>query len=433
MIKYPTGVELHNGSLRINFVYKGKRFRKWLAMPDTAKNRKIAGEYRASIVYKIKMGTFVFDDEFPDDKRSSSYSKDINFIELVGLYMELKKTEIATSTLRRYDSISRSLMQFVNCKKSISTYTPADLLRIRNKLLTEHQLPNKYRPTRDDGRSVATVNNYMRMLLSLFRFAHRNKYIDDDITVDCGYLKKEKPIPDPLTEDEFKRLLIACQNNQSRNMLILSVYTGLRPGELTGLAWEDIDLVKKTIMVRRNVCGPSDFSYPKTGASTDRIVSLLEPAFNCLKDQSLYTKMTAQIDVKVKTREFNKYRTDSCTFVFQPSIVSVNGVITKFYSPGGFSQIWRSLIRRSGVRHRKSYQTRHTYACWMLSAGANPAFIATQMGHSSSKMVHDVYGAWMPENDQDQISLLNQKLNDSVPYVSPSSHNKDNIRFISNS
>lgn len=118
---------------------------------------------------------------------------------------------------------------------------------------------------------------------------------------------------------------------------IFAFLSALRPGELTGLSWEDIDLVKKTIMVRRNVCGPSDFSYPKTGASTDRIISLLEPAFNCLKDQSLYTKMTAPIDVKVKTREFNKYRTDSCTFVFQPSIVSVNGVLTKFYSPGGFS------------------------------------------------------------------------------------------------
>lgn len=121
------------------------------------------------------------------------------------------------------------------------------------------------------------------------------------------------------------------------------------------------------------------------------------------------------------------------TFVFQLSIVSVNGVITQFYSPGGFSQIWRSLIRRSGVRHRKSYQTRHTYACWMLSAGANPAFIATQMGHSSSKMVHDVYGAWMPENDQDQISLLNQKLNDFAPYTPPVNRNERTILYISNS
>ncbi|AZG98908.1 metalloendopeptidase [Proteus mirabilis] len=38
----------------------------------------------------------------------------------------------------------------------------------------------------------------------------------------------------------------------------------------------------------------------------------------------------------------------------------------------------------------------------------------------------------MPEYKQNPISLLSQTLNDPIPYVSPSSHNKDNI-FISNS
>nr|WP_228519571.1 tyrosine-type recombinase/integrase [Morganella morganii] len=85
---------------------------------------------------------------------------------------------------------------------------------------------------------------------------------------------------------------------------------------------------------------------------------------------------------------------------------------TKFYSPGGFSQVWNALIKKSGVRHRKAYQTRHTYVCRMLSAGANPAFIATQMGHVSSKMIHDVYGAWMKENDADQIAIMN---NNALP------------------
>ncbi|MGP7975381.1 hypothetical protein ACTXA3_18090 [Proteus mirabilis] len=32
-------------------------------------------------------------------------------------------------------------------------------------------------------------------------------------------------------------------------------------------------------------------------------------------------------------------------------------------------------------------------ACWMLSAGENPAFIATQMGHSSAKMAQNIYNA----------------------------------------
>ncbi|EES2472296.1 DUF3596 domain-containing protein, partial [Escherichia coli] len=41
---YPAGVENHGGKLRITFKYRGKRVRENLRVPDTPKNRKIAGE-----------------------------------------------------------------------------------------------------------------------------------------------------------------------------------------------------------------------------------------------------------------------------------------------------------------------------------------------------------------------------------------------------
>ncbi|EPD6093074.1 Arm DNA-binding domain-containing protein, partial [Escherichia coli] len=43
-MKYPTGVENHGGKLRIWFVYKDVRVRENLGVPDTAKNRRVAGE-----------------------------------------------------------------------------------------------------------------------------------------------------------------------------------------------------------------------------------------------------------------------------------------------------------------------------------------------------------------------------------------------------
>lgn len=43
-MKYPTGVENHGGKLRIWFVYKGVRVRENLGVPDTAKNRRVAGD-----------------------------------------------------------------------------------------------------------------------------------------------------------------------------------------------------------------------------------------------------------------------------------------------------------------------------------------------------------------------------------------------------
>ncbi|ENZ2344734.1 site-specific integrase, partial [Salmonella enterica] len=87
------------------------------------------------------------------------------------------------------------------------------------------------------------------------------------------------------------------------------------------------------------------------------------------------------------------------------------------YAVGSIGAIWDSAIRRAGVRTRKAYQSRHTYACWSLSSGANPTFIASQMGHSSAHMIYNVYGAWMPESSAEQVAMLNQKLSDYAPSV----------------
>jgi integrase len=43
---------------------------------------------------------------------------------------------------------------------------------------------------------------------------------------------------------------------------------------------------------------------------------------------------------------------------------------------------FRSAIDAAGTRHRRQYDTCHTYATLCLMAGMNTAFIANQLGHS---------------------------------------------------
>jgi len=80
--------------------------------------------------------------------------------------------------------------------------------------------------------------------------------------------------------------------------------------------------------------------------------------------------------------------------------------------------MWRAAIRKAGLTYRKPYPSRHTYACWSLSAGANPNSIASQMGHANAQRVYQVYGSWMKENDEAQRILMHEKLNEFVQLVS---------------
>ncbi|RPE03015.1 hypothetical protein BBB56_06345 [Candidatus Pantoea deserta] len=78
-------------------------------------------------------------------------------------------------------------------------------------------------------------------------------------------------------------------------------------------------------------------------------------------------------------------------------------------------QMWNNTFERAGLRHRKAYQFRYTFACWALLAGANPNYVAAQMGHSEAQMVYQVYGSWLKGTNEAQRSLLNVKLNEFVP------------------
>jgi integrase len=61
--------------------------------------------------------------------------------------------------------------------------------------------------------------------------------------------------------------------------------------------------------------------------------------------------------------------------------------------------LWAHALKRAEVRYRNPYQTRHTYASMMLSAGEHPMWVAQQMGHADWGMIRRIYGKWIPDAD----------------------------------
>ncbi|HIB1507787.1 TPA: tyrosine-type recombinase/integrase [Salmonella enterica subsp. enterica serovar Muenchen] len=417
---YPTGVENHGGSLRIWFKYKGKRVRENLGVPDTAKNRKVAGELRSSVCFAIRMGNFDYASQFPDSpnlKRFGLGKKDITVKALAKKWLDLKEMEISNNTMTRYQSVMKNMLPLLGENKQVSLITQESILLIRKELLTGYQTPKKRQKKTVKGRSVPTVNYYMAIISEMFKFAADNGYIAITPLNGITPLKKSRPEPDPLTQNEFDRLIEACHQQQLKNLWTLAVYTGMRHGELCALAWEDIDLKAGTLMVRRNYTRVKEFTLPKTDSGTDRVIYLTDPALAALKNQAALTRLGKQYQVEVKLREYGRTTTHPCTFVFNPQTIRQSKIFGHHYVVQSLSSAWEAAIKRAGLRYRKAYQSRHTYACWSLTAGANPSFIATQMGHASAQMLYSVYGKWMPESSADQVALLNHKLSACVPYM----------------
>jgi integrase len=73
----------------------------------------------------------------------------------------------------------------------------------------------------------------------------------------------------------------------------------------------------------------------------------------------------------------------------QPSVSCKN------WSHKRIRERWGRILLSAGVGYRNPYQTRHTYASSLLMLGANPLYVATQLGHVDTTLVFRTYGRWI--------------------------------------
>ncbi|CZZ71684.1 lambdoid prophage Rac integrase [Enterobacter hormaechei] len=149
------------------------------------------------------------------------------------------------------------------------------------------------------------------------------------------------------------------------------------------------------------------FVPPKTDAG-DRVITLLKPALEALKAQRTLTSLQPKTEIVFHHREYGAMEYQNLRFVFMPRMRK--GKQKDYYSLSSIGSRFNAAVKRAGIRRRNPYHTRHTFACWLLSAGANPSFIASQMGHENAQMVYEVYGAWIEEMNGEQVLMLNNKL-----------------------
>lgn len=256
------------------------------------------------------------------------------------------------------------------------------------------------------GRAVRTVQSYMQMMGRSMDFACRCGFINEKPREGIKPLRRVKGKPDPLLKHELKQLIIVSRG-QANNLWPFAVYSGLRHGELAALAWEYVDLDNGVIHVRRNLTSVQRFGPPKTHAGI-RTIHLLEPAIDALIAQRELTGHKPGVTITFHPREYGKTEVQELRFVFVPRRLDPKD--NPWFSTAGISARWKAATKRAGIKRRNPYQTRHTYACWMLSAGANQTFIATQMGHENAQMVYDGYGSWIGELSGSQVDMLNTVL-----------------------
>jgi integrase len=113
------------------------------------------------------------------------------------------------------------------------------------------------------------------------------------------------------------------------------------------------------------------------------------------------TKTYEERDVELNSRALAALkRMKSYSFLRGEEIFINPNTNTPFITNKAIRLVWNSCLKRLGVKHRVSYQTRHTFCTMNLMAGANVMWVSRQMGHSNTQMTLTRYSAWIEQSDK---------------------------------
>lgn len=399
------GVELRGEAIRVAFMYQGKRCRETLKAPLTFSNVEYAINKRKTILMEIRQGVFDYALHFPESAkaRNTQASRRVSLRELHERYWQVKAANITKETERRYRVALNACCEIVGWSVPVSTIMPEDVDRLRADLVST--------------RKPSTVNHYLATWNGMIDWGRSNEYIARPL--EAAFFKSQAEDPDPITLDEFRQIIeVGCLHPQDKALVTLAVYTGIRPGELCALAREDVQ--GGALHVRRSLTADNTLKVTKTG--TECKVWLVPPAQEAA---DALLKMAEGGKASEESVEISRHqsRKESITPLVTPLQARNKNASMIRLQVSSWAAKWEKLLSRAGVRRRVAYQTRHTYACWSLTAHGNIAFIAKQMGHKDYSMLVKVYGRWMDsesESEADFIWKEMQKNGAFCPKIAPS-------------
>lgn len=362
------GIRRRGKSIQLDFYFERVRNRETLALdPSIRGNIEFAKKKLAAIKYEIAIGKFNYLDHFPNSTRASVYGHsavtDMTISSLVDWYIEQRKAEWGDETVSSYKTYS-------NC------HIKPGIGRILVKNLKPSQVKHWLSNTPGTNKQK---NNWLIVLRGAYRAAKQDGMIEHNPMADFTNLKLEQREPDPFDVEQIEAILSSFEQPEARYFYDVGFWSGLSPSERRGLQWDDIDFLNNIIHIRRAYVRRK--INPTKNTHRWRTIDMLPPVREAL----------------LRLREINP---DSEWVFIDPDT-------GKVWNEQTVRQRWIKALQAAGVKHKRGYTTRHTYASLLLSVGIPLSWLKAQMGHSNYRMLEQVYARWTNISTAQRKKMLN--------------------------
>ena len=341
-----------------------------------ARYTSVYGKTYSEVKGKLKMSI--------SDQNNNGHSTENPFMsELFELWLEKQRIGIKESTYSRYHYLINSRLKPAFAHITIGRLTT---IQVDQYLL---ELSRNGRLDGNGGLSAKTVNDLLNIIKSTIKHAE---------TIGCTtccnlsqvHVKQESSEMRVLSVQEQQRLTCTLLNDTSCINLgiLISLYTGIRIGELCALRWSDVDLnesvfyVRKTLQRIRNVSNNDD--------SKTRI-AITCPKSSCSVRQIPIPGFLMDIALKNKSSE---------------EAFLLTGKADSFIEPRTLQNYFKRVLVESNIADANFHSLRHTFATRCVEAGFEIKTLSEILGHSSTSITLNRYVHSSIESKKENMSKI---------------------------
>lgn len=278
-----------------------------------------------------------------------------------------KRLKVKDSTYARYQNLIDNHIIPDLGKRVVS--------ELSNGILEQYveQLLHQGRKDKRGGLSAKTVSDILTILKAILKYMGKQGY-EVDVRFDELTVRKSYHEMRVLSVSEQDKLAELFQNDVDNRRLgvMLSLYTGLRLGEVCALKWENVDLANRVIRVRSTMQRIRN----NTGVGGKTIIVITEP-----KSESSIR------DIPIPNFLFpvlKRLRGKNDAFV-------LSGSSDKFVEPRTMENYFKRCVAECGIAPANYHALRHSFATRCVELGFDIKSLSEILGHSNVSITLDRY------------------------------------------
>lgn len=293
-------------------------------------------------------------------------TKSITLHELAPLWLAEVRISVKESTFTRYN---RCVYKYILPYLGGLSVQEIDSFRVNR--YTEFMLTSG--GLRDGALSPKTVTDVLCVLKAILKFARQNGYACPDISGARTPQRKRKNVAVlPADSRLLLEKIVLHRSDRVCTGILISLFTGLRIGELCGLKWGDVDLRAGTLTVQRTVGRIADLD-PDALKRTKVIIS--EPK-------------TADSN---RTIPLPQFLTEALRSVRSaPEHYVLSGAVTPV-EPLTFYKRYRRFMHINQLDGYTFHALRHTFATRCIEVGFDTKTLSEILGHANISTTLAIY------------------------------------------